>query len=127
MPRLNTRITDEQKEQLNNIQNQLGYKTQADFLLASAKALYDLNYVENETTILNDYVIKAIDSAVQQSELRIGNRFAKLMNELIIQNAVLIKILSEENFLTDIEVKEIRKSAMELLSETQTVIKYKEI
>lgn len=127
MPRLNTRITDEQKEQLNNIQNQLGYRTQADFLLASAKALYDLNYVENETTILNDYVIKAIDSAVQQSELRIGNRFAKLMNELIIQNAVLIKILSEENFLTDIEVKEIRKSAMELLSETQTVIKYKEI
>lgn len=68
MPRLNTGITDEQKVQLNNMQDQLCYKTQADFLLVSDKALFDLYYIKNETTILNNVVV-AIDSVVKQSEL----------------------------------------------------------
>lgn len=118
------KCSDELKEKFDTYCKQLGYKTNAAFLEASINALYSINYMNRSENILNEHIIRGMEATVKASEQRLGNRFSKLMFEMIVQQAITTTILKMNNHLTDFEIEQIRVDVVKMLEISQSVLQY---
>lgn len=83
--------------------------------------------MDKEASMLNDNILRAIDSSHRQVENRMGNRICAILSELSIQSYITLSILKENKYLTDDEIMKIRIKAVQNMKDSNGLINYKEI
>ena len=125
--RLHTRFTEEEKLEFDKIQKDLGFRNQSDFIMAAVRTLHDIDFLHSDSSVMKSQIVRAIEQPIRDSEKRLGNRFAKLMSENLVQVAIISTILKMNNHLTDMEIEQVRSDVMKHLKYQQSVLKYGEL
>lgn len=126
---IQVRCSKEFKSYFEEKKKKLGYERLSNerFIEKAINTLYDLEYMDKEASILNDHILRAIDSSNRQVESRLGNRICKLLSEICIQLFIVVTILKETKYLTNDEIKKIRKEAVTNMKDNDGLINYKDI
>ena len=127
MAEIRTEVTNEELEEINATMKLFEYKSKRTFILDAIRAYRDIRYMDDKATILNTELQRAIEVTLNKTERRLGNRFAKLMGEIAVQETIIQNILKEELNVPDKIVHDARIEAIEKIQKKQSILKYEDL
>lgn len=117
MTELRVRISVKDKEEFLKKMDMLGYKTQGTFIMHTVRTAYDIHYLSTETEIIPVALQKSIDATIKGNLKQFENRIASNTSSLAITQHMIMQLLEKEYAVSDIELKNLRFNAIEMMQQ----------
>lgn len=124
--RITLRLRDDLYKDIAEIAKDKGTSVNA-VIEQAAKYYRDKRYMEDKATIINEEILKIIQSSNALLLQQINNKTNRVISELAIQNAIQNEILANELDVDAIKLDNYRKQAVEFLKTNNRVFRLDEI
>jgi predicted flavoprotein YhiN len=114
---LRVRLSKKEKKEFLEKMNMLGYGTQGSFVMHCVRIAYDINYMSTETEIIPVALQKSIDATIKGNLKQFENRIASNTSNLAITQHMIMQLLEKEYAVSDIELKNLRFNAIEMMQQ----------